>query len=85
MTICAVDRIIPHQANTRLCEAVRHNLGLEEGKVVSTVAEFGNSSAATIPLSLSVQHRHKPLKPGEHLLMTAAGAGLSGGAALFTM
>jgi len=85
MTICAVDRFIPHQANTRLCEAVRHNLGLEEGKVVSTVAEFGNSSAATIPLSLSVQHRHKPLKPGEHLLMTAAGAGLSGGAALFTM
>ncbi|NLS04186.1 beta-ketoacyl-ACP synthase III [Rhizobium sp. P32RR-XVIII] len=85
VTVSTVDRFIPHQANVRLCEAVRHNLGLEESKVVSTIAEFGNSSAATIPLSLSIQHRHKPLKSGEHLLMTAAGAGLSGGAALFTM
>ncbi|KRB49044.1 3-oxoacyl-ACP synthase [Rhizobium sp. Root708] len=78
-----VARFIPHQANTRLCDAVRHNLGVDEDRTVSTIADFGNSSAATIPLSLSVQHRTKPIVRGERLLMTAAGAGFSGGAILF--
>ncbi|WP_168879419.1 beta-ketoacyl-ACP synthase III [Rhizobium sp. P28RR-XV] len=81
--ISAIDRFIPHQANLRLCDAVRHCLELEESKLVSTIAEFGNSSAATIPLSLSVENHHKPFKLGERLLMTAAGAGLAGGAVIF--
>ncbi|AYG62546.1 beta-ketoacyl-ACP synthase III [Rhizobium jaguaris] len=85
VTVSAIDRFIPHQANLRLCDAVRHNLELEEGKLVSTIAEFGNSSAATIPLSLSVENRRKPFKPGEHLLMTAAGAGLAGGAVILAV
>ncbi|WP_432761558.1 beta-ketoacyl-ACP synthase III [Rhizobium calliandrae] len=85
LTNCAIDRFVPHQANIRLCDAVRHNLGLEERKVVSTIAEFGNSSAATIPLSLSVENRRRPFKSAEHLLMAAAGAGLSGGAVIFAV
>jgi 3-oxoacyl-[acyl-carrier-protein] synthase-3 len=79
----AIDRFIPHQANLRLCDAVRRGLELEEDKLVSTIAQFGNSSAATIPLSLSIENRLKPFKPGERLLMTAAGAGLAGGAVIF--
>jgi 3-oxoacyl-[acyl-carrier-protein] synthase-3 len=82
-TLSAIGRFIPHQANLRLCHAVRQNLELEERKLVSTIAEFGNSSAATIPLSLSIESRLKPFKPGERLLMTAAGAGLAGGAVIF--
>ncbi|WFU12266.1 beta-ketoacyl-ACP synthase III (plasmid) [Rhizobium sp. CB3090] len=85
VTVSAIDRFIPHQANLRLCDAVRHNLELEESKLVSTIAEFGNSSAATIPLSLSVENRRKPFKSGEHLLMTAAGAGLAGGAVILAV
>ncbi|WP_432761389.1 beta-ketoacyl-ACP synthase III [Rhizobium mayense] len=85
LTISAIDRFVPHQANLRLCDAVRHNLELEESKLVSTIAEFGNSSAATIPLSLSVENRLKPFKRGEHLLMTAAGAGMAGGAVIFAV
>lgn len=84
-TISTIDRFIPHQANARLCDAVRHNLELEESKLVSTIAEFGNSSAATIPLSLSVENRRRPFKPGERLLMAAAGAGMAGGAVVLAV
>ncbi len=52
--------------------------------MVRTIATYGNSSAATIPLSLSVQHQQKPFEPREQLLMTA-GAGLTGGAVLFVV
>jgi 3-oxoacyl-[acyl-carrier-protein] synthase-3 len=79
----AVDRFVPHQANARIFSAVGRRLGLYEGATVSTIAEFGNSSAATIPLSLALSHQAKPLRRGETLLLTAAGAGLTGGAVAF--
>ena len=76
----AVSRFIPHQANARIFGAVARNLGIEEDRVVRTVADYGNSSAATIPLSLSLSHQAEPLRQGETLLLAAAGAGLTGGA-----
>jgi 3-oxoacyl-[acyl-carrier-protein] synthase III len=79
LTSANIDRFVPHQANVRLFEAVCENLGLARGKTVRTIEEFGNSSAATIPLSLSVAHRDRPLVAGERLLLTAAGAGMAGG------
>lgn len=75
-----ITRFVPHQANTRIFEAVRRNLGLPEEAVVSTIAEFGNSSAATIPFSLAASAEQKPFAPGERVLLTAVGAGLTGGA-----
>lgn len=76
-----MDRFVPHQANARIFEAVRDNLGLrDECETVRTIDEYGNSSAATIALSLSVAHRQKPFTTGERLLLTAAGAGLTGAA-----
>jgi 3-oxoacyl-[acyl-carrier-protein] synthase-3 len=77
-------RFVPHQANTRIFDAVCGNLGIDPEKTVRTIEDFGNSSAATIPLSLSVAHAARPFHAGEHVLMTAAGAGLTGGAAVFT-
>ena len=77
-----VDRFVPHQANIRICDAVCQNLGIANSKTVHTIQEFGNSSAATIPLSLSISHRDHPYASGERLLLTAAGAGLSGGSIL---
>ncbi|TKB10175.1 MAG: 3-oxoacyl-ACP synthase, partial [Mesorhizobium sp.] len=68
------------QANARIFNAVGKSLGIEDGRIVKTIADYGNSSAATIPLSLSVAHRAKPFRPGEKLLLAAAGAGLTGGA-----
>ena len=79
----AVDRFVPHQANARIFEAVGRKLGVAESAMVSTVADYGNSSAATIPLSLSLSHQERPIARGENLLLAAAGAGLTGGALMF--
>ncbi len=78
-----VDRFVPHQANSRIFSAVGRRVGVPEAITVNTVAEYGNSSAATVPLSLSLSHQARPLREGEILLMAAAGAGLTGGAAVF--
>ena len=78
-----VDRFIPHQANARMMKTVAHQIGIDDSRVASTIAEFGNSSAATIPLTLSMSAEARPLKRGETILMTAAGAGLTGGAVVF--
>jgi len=77
-----VSRFLPHQANIRIFDAVCGNLGIEPAKTVRTIEEHGNSSAATIPLSLSLANRANPFVPGEKLLLTAAGAGMAGGAVL---
>ncbi|KAA3448034.1 3-oxoacyl-ACP synthase [Mesorhizobium sp. SARCC-RB16n] len=75
-----VHRFVPHQANARIFDAVGKALGIEDERFVKTIADHGNSSAATIPLSLSIAHRAKPIQPGEKVLVAAAGAGLAGGA-----
>lgn len=79
LTPANIDRFVPHQANVRLFEAACENIGLASSKTVRTIEEFGNSSAATIPLSLSLANRDRPFISGERLLLTAAGAGLAGG------
>lgn len=80
-----ISRFIPHQANARMFGALSANLDMDPQKTVSTIAAFGNSSAATILLSLSVSHREQPFAQGEKLLLTAAGAGFTSGAVVFGM
>ena len=77
-----IDVFVPHQANARMMAAVAHQLGMPEAKMISTVAGYANSSAATIPFSLSFAARSR-LKPGTKILMCAAGAGLTGGAVVY--
>lgn len=81
--IAAVDRWVPHQANTRIIEATRRQLGLSPDCLVSTVAEFGNSSAASIPFTWSHEHGARGSVHGQRLLLTAAGAGLTGGSVVW--
>lgn len=83
LKIANIDRFVPHQANARLIAAVAHQLNVPASKLVSTIADHGNSSAATIPLSLSLSAQQKKLARGERLLMCAAGAGFTGGAVVF--
>ena len=78
-----IDHFIPHQANARMFDAVAHNLGIDPAKTVRTIATFGNSSAATVPLSLSIANESRAFAQGETLLLTAAGAGMMGGAAVY--
>jgi 3-oxoacyl-[acyl-carrier-protein] synthase III len=78
-----VDHLIPHQANARMMSTIAHQLDIPAGRLRSTVENFGNSSAATIPFTLSSTANARPYKQGDIVLMTAAGAGLIGGAAVF--
>jgi len=82
LTMADIDLFVPHQANARIMAAVARQLGVPDAKLVSTVAEYGNSSAATIPFSLSSAARGA-LQPGTKVLMCAAGAGLTGGGVVF--
>ncbi|MRN44957.1 3-oxoacyl-[acyl-carrier-protein] synthase III C-terminal domain-containing protein, partial [Brucella sp. 09RB8913] len=78
----AIDRFFPHQANIRIVDKVCETIGIPRAKAASTLETYGNSSAATIPLSLSLANLEQPLREGERLLFAAAGAGMTGGAVL---
>lgn len=84
LSVADIDCFVPHQANARIIAAVARQLGVPPDKVVSTVAEYGNSSAATIPFSLSFAARDR-LQAGARVLMCAAGAGLTGGAVVYAL
>ena len=80
-----VDLVIAHQANGRIINAVRERFGLEPHRVADYVADLGNTSAASIPLALSLAEDDRRLPTaGGHVLLTAFGAGFSWGAALLT-
>ncbi|MCA1371082.1 beta-ketoacyl-ACP synthase III [Bradyrhizobium sp. BRP14] len=85
IAVAEIDRFVPHQANARMFDVVCSNLAIDPGKTVRTIETFGNSSAATIPLSLSVANQRKTFADGETLLLTAAGAGLAGGAGIIVI
>ncbi len=78
-----VNALVPHQANARMMNTIAHQLDIPAERLRSTITNFGNSSAATIPFTLSATADSKPYAPGDIVLMTAAGAGLIGGAAVF--
>ncbi len=78
-----VDHLLPHQANARMTSMVAHQLAIADDRTLSTIANFGNSSAATIPFTLSARSAERSYKQGATVLMTAAGAGLTGGAILW--
>lgn len=80
LTIDDIDYFVPHQANMRIIGAAQRQLGVPDEKMLSSVALYANSSAATIPLTLSLAAERRPFRPGERLLFAAAGAGLTGGA-----
>ncbi len=77
-----IDWIVPHQANQRILSAVAERLGLDEHKVVSTVAEHGNTSAASVPLALASATEDGRIKAGDLVLIEAIGGGLTWGSAL---
>jgi 3-oxoacyl-[acyl-carrier-protein] synthase-3 len=82
LQISDIDWFVPHQANQRILSAVAERLGLDEQKVVSTVAEHVNTSAASVPLALAAATEDGRVKPGDLVLIEAIGGGLAWGAAL---
>ena len=77
-----VDWLVPHQANIRIIEATAKKLNMPMEQVVVTVAEHGNTSAASIPLAFSEAVHDGRIKKGDLILMEALGAGLTWGSAL---
>ncbi|MDB9943992.1 ketoacyl-ACP synthase III [Octadecabacter sp.] len=75
-----VDWIVPYQANIRIIQGTAKKLGVSMDKVVVTVQDHGNTSAASIPLALSVGVQRGQIKPGDLLVAEAIGGGLAWGA-----
>ena len=80
LTGADVDWIVPHQANIRIIEATAKRMGVPMDRVVVTVQDHGNTSAASIPLALSVGRARGQIKPGDLIVAEAIGGGLAWGA-----
>jgi 3-oxoacyl-[acyl-carrier-protein] synthase-3 len=77
-----IDWLIPHQANIRIMQGTAKKLKLPMDKVVVTVAEHGNTSAASIPLALDVAVRGGKVRKGDTLMLEGVGGGFTWGAVL---
>jgi 3-oxoacyl-[acyl-carrier-protein] synthase-3 len=77
-----VDVYVPHQANVRIIDHAARKLGIPKEKVVVNVDRYGNTSSGSIPLALADAEADGRLRPGELVLMTGMGAGLTWGSAL---
>ncbi len=85
LTADEVDWMVPHQANIRIIEAVASKAGIPMERVVVTVQDHGNTSAASVPLALDTAVRDGRIKPGDTILLEAFGGGFTWGSALVTM
>jgi 3-oxoacyl-[acyl-carrier-protein] synthase-3 len=77
-----VDLFVAHQANIRIIEAAQHRMGLPDAKVVKNIHEYGNTTAATIPLAMGTALDGDRVKQGDLVLVTAVGAGFTVGSVL---
>lgn len=84
-TVADVDWLVPHQANIRIMQSTARKLKLPMNKVVITVDQHGNTSAASIPLALDTAVRSGQVKPGQTLLLEGVGGGFTWGAVLLKM
>jgi 3-oxoacyl-[acyl-carrier-protein] synthase-3 len=85
MSASQLDWLVPHQANIRIMKSTARKLRLPEEKMVVTVDQHGNTSAASIPLALDVAVRDGRIKPGHNVLMEGVGGGFTWGAVLARM
>lgn len=82
LSISDIDWLIPHQANVRILQATGRKLGLDPARVVVTVDQHANTSAASVPLALDVAVRDGRIQPGHHVLLEGVGGGFAWGAVL---
>ena len=85
LTEADIDWLVPHQANIRIMQSTARKLKLPMDKVVVTVQEHGNTSAASIPLALDQAVRSGQAQPGQTLLLEGVGGGFTWGALLLKL
>jgi 3-oxoacyl-[acyl-carrier-protein] synthase III len=83
LTVEDVDWLLLHQANQRILDAVAERLNIPSQKVLSNMGEYGNTSAASIPIALDEAVRDGRIQPGDVIAASGFGAGLTWGAAIF--
>ncbi|MBD2201494.1 ketoacyl-ACP synthase III [Calothrix sp. FACHB-1219] len=83
LTIDQIDWLVLHQANQRILDAVAQRLNIPNDKVISNLANYGNTSAASIPIALDEAVRQGKIKPNDTIAVSGFGAGLTWGAAIF--
>lgn len=82
MTSSDIDFLVPHQANERIIQAIAERIDFDQNKIIKTIADHANCSAASIPLALAELNFSGRLKRGNKVLFTAFGAGLTWGSAI---
>ena len=80
-----IDWVVPHQANARILDATARKLGLPPQKVIVTVDQHANTSAASVPLAFDVAIKDDRIKPGDLVMFEAMGGGFTWGASLVRM
>ncbi len=85
LQVSEVDWLIPHQANVRIIESTAHKVGIDKSRVIVTVGEHGNTSAASIPLALDLAVRDGRITAGQRVLLAGVGGGFTWGSALIRM
>ncbi|BAZ51811.1 3-oxoacyl-[acyl-carrier-protein] synthase III [Nostoc sp. NIES-4103] len=83
LSVDQIDWLLLHQANQRILDTVAQRLNIPEHKVISNLANYGNTSAASIPLALDEAVRQGKIKPNDIIATSGFGAGLTWGAAIF--
>jgi 3-oxoacyl-[acyl-carrier-protein] synthase-3 len=77
-----ITHVVAHQANVRILDAVLERVGLSKEKVFLNIEKYGNTSSASLPMTLDEANRAGRLKPSDTILMMAIGAGMSWGSAI---
>jgi len=85
MTVGELDWLIPHQANLRILTSTARRLGLPPERLVVTVDQHGNTSAASVPLALDWAIRSGMIRPGQHVMLQGVGGGMTWGSVLVRM
>jgi 3-oxoacyl-[acyl-carrier-protein] synthase-3 len=80
-----IDWVVPHQANARILDATARKLGIAPEKVVVTVQNHANTSAASVPLALDVARKDGRIRPGDLVMLEAMGGGFTWGASLIRL
>lgn len=82
LTVSDINWVVPHQANIRIMKAIAKKINISEDKMISTVADHANTSAASIPLAFATAQRQGKIKSGDKVLMLGVGGGFTWGGVL---
>jgi 3-oxoacyl-[acyl-carrier-protein] synthase-3 len=85
ISVDQIDWVVPHQANKRILDATARKLGISPDKVVVTVQDHANTSAASVPLALDTARKDGRIKAGDLVMLEAMGGGFTWGASLIRL